>query len=97
MGVEARLRALLRNVLSSTWIAVASLAVAVAGDVLAAVAPLPALLCLVAAPIGSVVGAIVSRSRVQGKGVLAGVLSTGICIYAGLVSLFLCSTAFMIS
>ena len=94
MGAEARLRAFLGNVLSGTWIAVASLAVAVAADVLADIAPRPAVLLVFVAPIGSVVGAIVCRNRAWARGILAGLVSTAICLYAGLVTLLLFFGAF---
>lgn len=74
----------------------ASLAVAVAGHILLWPAPRPAALLVFAAPIGSLVGAMVCCNRVQGKGILVGLTSIGICVYAGLLSLFLCTTAFLV-
>lgn len=72
------------------------LALAVAADVLADIAPRPAILLVFVAPIGSVVGMMACCNRVRGKGLLAGLVSIGISIYAGLVSLLLFSTAFMV-
>jgi hypothetical protein len=48
------------------------------------------------APIGSLVGVIACRHRVQGKGILVGLTSIGISLYAALVVLFLLLSATMV-
>ena len=95
MGADVRFRALFRAVLSCTWISVASLALAVVADVLAHAAR-PAGLLFVVAWLGAAVGGMVCLARVQGKGILGGLISIGISIYAGLVTLLLASSAFLI-
>jgi hypothetical protein len=82
---------LLRAVLHATWMSIAGLALAVAGDLVTlrphSLHVIP-LLC-------AVVGGIVCLVRVQGKGFLRGLLCLAISGYAGLVTLFLVMGRFL--